>query len=91
VSFTVRRLCTPGFCPVSDGACDCSDPRVEVDVDELLELEGGWYWQFGTLEQRVELEEYFGPELGHHGRDLKPANPRRLDEDELVVGKPEAA
>jgi hypothetical protein len=62
VSFLVRRLCTPGTCPASEtDVCDCSDPRVEVDVDELSELEVFWYRQWGTAEQRAELEEYFGP------------------------------
>jgi|HubBroStandDraft_4_1064222.scaffolds.fasta_scaffold1129312_3 hypothetical protein len=64
MSFLVRRPCTPGFCPVSDGACDCSDPRVEVDVDELNELEAGWFWRWGSAEQRAELEEYFSPGSG---------------------------
>jgi hypothetical protein len=72
VSFLVRRRCKLGACPVSDGACDCSDTQVDVDVDELDELEAGWFWQFGTLEQRAELDDYFGKYVVLHRSGLAP-------------------
>lgn len=60
-AFFVQRRCQDGECPVSDGVCDCSETTVEVDVDELLEHEVAFFLEYGTTDQRAELEEYFAP------------------------------
>ena len=56
--YLVVRPCSEGFCPWSEGRCRCPDPRVEVDVDELVagELAAAVYG--GTPEQRAEIAAY---------------------------------
>lgn len=60
MTFQVECRCTWGECPVSDGVCDCSDPVVEVDVDELLEHEVQDLTTRGTPAQRAEIAAYLG-------------------------------
>ena len=56
--FWVRRICRPGECPVSDGDCDCSEPLVQVDVDELTPSETAWFRLRGTELQQAVIRGY---------------------------------
>jgi hypothetical protein len=56
VPFSVLRPCEDGMCPVSRwGACDCFEPYVDVDVDELTPEEVTRFLLSGTPAQRAEL------------------------------------
>lgn len=73
--FSVVRRCSPGLCPGSSAdACDCWDPTVYVDVDELTEDELAGFQEHGTAEQRAEI-------AGWLDEDLDPA--------ELLAGQPD--
>ena len=54
--FLVFRPCACGECPCSECCCDCSDPRVEVDVDELSPAELDHFRAEGTEDQRLLIQ-----------------------------------
>lgn len=83
--FRVRRLCEQGLCEVTGGPCDCPDPTVDVEVDELTDLELRWFGSHGTDEQRAEIQGWLHPDLD----SLLAGQPDRVPE--LVPGLQGAA
>lgn len=72
--FSVVRRCVDGIC--ADGPCECIEPTVDVDVDELTPGELAHFRAHGSVEQRAEIEAWLA----------MPADPGA----ELLAGQREA-
>jgi len=73
--FRVRRACRDGECPHIERGCDCSEPVVDLDVDELSEEELVFFAQRGTPNQVALIAAWL----------------RGDPEGELLAGRPDGA